>query len=428
MDIIDIFDFIQKGPNGPTKNQIQEKEFIAKVKEIAPNIVAICICYSHLSKVHLMLEKAGILAKERLERDFQLATKGKCISLDEVQQQLLYTMAEPDHITKTTIIHGPEGSGKSLLALEIVKMKLTDQLLKQGVAGKKIIRGKQIRVLLCGTYQGEDRVPNLLRQLIAESEDIKDRCVLKVRPVKDLKMSSPKEFRKSMKKIVEEDGESYSKTIIMLDEVFPDFTTEKWKEFQGIDNADFVLALRHAFNDGLCLKWRHKIWKKETLYQDVMEQQGVEEFDKTIICHLRMSYRCTLELISLAYYMLIHSPPEEKLYKTKSFFHLPNGFPGEKPLWIEVQSVESFIHFTNTDENLKEANDVMVIYDSDNVKDVIQTLRGHCLGRKWRICASTSVMGSEAPIVIIYDMKSIHFEAISRAVLKLIFVTTKNAK
>ena len=131
MDIIDIFDFIQKGPHGPTKNQIQEKEFITKVREIAPNIVAICICYSHLSQVHLVLEKAGILAKERLERDFQLATKGKCISLDEVQQQLLYTMAEPEHITKTTVIHGPEGSGKSLLALEIVKMKLTDQLLKQ---------------------------------------------------------------------------------------------------------------------------------------------------------------------------------------------------------------------------------------------------------------------------------------------------------
>ena len=114
MDILDIFDFIQKGTNGT--NEIQAKEFIAKVKEVAPNIIPICICYSHLSEVHLLLEKAGILAKERLERDFQMVTKGRCISLDETQRKLLYVMSEPENITKTTIIHGPEGFFRSLRA------------------------------------------------------------------------------------------------------------------------------------------------------------------------------------------------------------------------------------------------------------------------------------------------------------------------
>ena len=422
MDIINIFDFIKKRVTGTKqRNQIQEKEFIAKVREIAPNIIAICICYSHLSQVHLILEKAGILAKERLQRDIQMVTKGRSISLDETQSKLLYIMAEPDNITKTTIIHGPEGSGKTLLALEVVKMKLSHYLMDHDLTGMKIRNQAKVRVLLCGTYQGEDRVPNLLRQLLSESKDISDRCDLKVQPVQDLKMSTPKDFCKSLSKILEDSQKSYSKTIVMMDELFPGFTTDKWKDLQGIDGVDIVLALRHAFNDGLCLGWHRKILKKETLYQDVMDQQGVHEVKGTIFCHLRMSFRCTEELLKLAYYMLIHAPLEEKLYKTKSFYHLPNALPGKKPMWLKVESFDGFQYFANTE--LKDEKDVMVIYESD-----CEVLMNLCAEKGWKSCPSTEVMGSEASIIIIYEMTSIHFEAISRAVHQIIFVSAKNSQ
>ena len=124
----------------------------------------------------------------------------------------------------------------------------------------------------------------------------------------------------------------------------------------------------------------------------------------------------------------MHSPPEEQLYKQKSFVHLPESVSGKKPLWLEASSLEAFLKYTDTNEDLKDATDVMVIYEPDNIKDVIQKLRAHCLRRKWKVCPSSSVMGSEASIVIIFDMKSVHFEAISRAVLQLIFVTTQKSK
>ena len=60
----------------------------------------------------MILAKAGVLSKEKLERDLQLATKGKCISLDETQKELLRTVAEERNINKVIIVHGPEGSGK----------------------------------------------------------------------------------------------------------------------------------------------------------------------------------------------------------------------------------------------------------------------------------------------------------------------------
>merc|ERR1711860_448681 len=101
---------------------------------------------------------------------------------------------------------------------------------------------------------------------------------------------------------------------------------------------------------------------------------------------------------------------------------------GNIPLWLEGESLNAFIQYANTNTEIKDTEDVMVIYDTENVKDVIDTLKKYCSERKWRHCLSTSVTGSEASTVIIYDMKSIHFESISRAVLQLIFVTTKTSK
>ena len=160
-----------------------------------------------------------------------------------------------------------------------------------------------------------------------------------------------------------------------------------------------------------------------------MEQQGVHQSKNVIFCHLRKSFRCTQELLSLAYYMLMHAAPEEKMYKSKSFYHhFPMVTSGKIPIWLEIESLAGFIKYANTDLELKDAKDVMVIYDTENVKDVIDTLKNYCSERKWRQCLSTSVTGSEASTVIIYDLKSIHFESISRAVLQLIFVTTKTSK
>ena len=195
---------------------------------------------------------------------------------------------------------------------------------------------------------------------------------------------------------------------------------------QGIDGVDFVLALRHAFNDGLCLGWHRKIWKKEKVYQDIMNQQGVHEAQGTIFRHLRMSFRCTEELLKLAYYILIHASLEEKLYKSKSFYHLPHALPGKKPLWLKIESFGAFQFFANTE--LKDEIDVMVIYDGDHEPEVIKKMVDFCDEKNWKSCPYTEVMGSEASIIIIYEMKSIHFEAISRAIHQLVFVSSKDSQ
>ena len=236
-------------------------------------------------------------------------------------------------------------------------------------------------------------------------------------------MRNPGEFQRELKKILKLEG--WTQVIVMIDELFPGFVTDQWKNFKGIENTDLVLALRHAFNDGKCLGRIQKLITKQAHYSDVMEKQGVFEEEGIIFCHLRVSYRCTKQLIDLIYYLLIHSSPEDKLYTTKSFIHLPSKLNGETPVWLEVNSIVAFIEYSNTIED----NDVLLIYDPDYCdSSTIQTLRGHCMGRHWKSRSSSEVMGSEASTVIVYDLPKVHFESLSRAVNQLVLVTMSTLK
>ena len=128
------------------------------------------------------------------------------------------------------------------------------------------------------------------------------------------------------------------------------------------------------------------------------------------------------------YYWLIHSPKENGLYKEKIFIHSQGSFDGPKPLWLQVPTVEVFIDYATQNDQLKNANDVMVMYDLDYDLLSRHPLGMHCKDKKWKFCPINEVMGSEAKIVIIYDVKEVHFEALSRAVIQLIIVTTPKTK
>ena len=146
VEVLDIFDYI-KGGTG-SRHEIEDTKLVDKVRTMNPGIIAICVCYSHLSQIHLILSEAGILSVQKLERDLQLSTKGRCISLDETQRKLLFTVSESKNITKNIIIHGPEGSGKTILALEVVKMKLSHYL-------------RELNVHVWNKYQEEDQSHHL---------------------------------------------------------------------------------------------------------------------------------------------------------------------------------------------------------------------------------------------------------------------------
>ena len=106
----------------PLTKTINENQLITNIERANPNLIVISICYSQVSEVKVILERPGVLAQKRLERNLISATNGKAISLDENQIKLIYQVAHPDNINKNVVIHGPEGSGKTYLGIEIVKL------------------------------------------------------------------------------------------------------------------------------------------------------------------------------------------------------------------------------------------------------------------------------------------------------------------
>ena len=84
--MLDIFDYIKEGEG--SRHEIADTKLVDKVREVNPGIIAICVCYSHLSQIHLILSEAGILSVQKLERDLQLSTKGRCIELDDYNFQI----------------------------------------------------------------------------------------------------------------------------------------------------------------------------------------------------------------------------------------------------------------------------------------------------------------------------------------------------
>ena len=248
-----------------------------------------------------------------------------------------------------------------------------------------------------------------------ETKDISDFCDLQLKALPDFKITNVGDFVLKIIELVPQDDHSIEQTIIFMDELFPAFHSSEWQGLK-IEGLDFVLSIRHAFHDGM--------FQSSSNLPITNINQSIVVKENLISCQLSKPYRCTKQLIDFMYYWLIHSSPEDEFYKQKSFVHSEGAFDGPLPLWIEVPIVEVFIDYANSDEQLKDAKDVLVLFDIDYEATSIHTLRRHCLNKKWRFYTENEAMGSEAQIVIIYDTKKIHFESLSRTVQQLIIVTT----
>ena len=94
------------------KNELDIKALKKTILNIRPLVVLISVCSSEKLDLRFVLELEGIFPSLKLQGSLRLATNGKQIELDPVQDKLLYTVADENNIQKVTIIHGTEGSGR----------------------------------------------------------------------------------------------------------------------------------------------------------------------------------------------------------------------------------------------------------------------------------------------------------------------------
>ena len=126
---------------------IDKNMLINKIKLISPDMVIMVICYSQILELRFLLEESGIFSELRVKRDLCVLSKGKILTLSDTQKDFLQIMAKRENITKDVQIQGQVGSGKTLLGIEVVKVKVAHY---HRYYGKRPGKGKnQLRVILC---------------------------------------------------------------------------------------------------------------------------------------------------------------------------------------------------------------------------------------------------------------------------------------
>ena len=119
------FEFI-KVPNYYKTEESKEINAVAlefDVRTINPKMIFMVICFSKILDMKFLFEEKGLFPELRMNRDLKLLSKGHFLTLSPFQKKIIETVAE--NIEKFVRISGNVGSGKTLMGLEIVKMKLS---------------------------------------------------------------------------------------------------------------------------------------------------------------------------------------------------------------------------------------------------------------------------------------------------------------
>ena len=105
------------------------------------------ICYSNTLDLKFLLEAKGKFSEARINRDLNILSKGKILTMNQTQKGFLQNLAKPENITKREVwIEGKAGSGKTLLGIEAIKMKLAHYI---RIYGLNAIQAKeQLRVII----------------------------------------------------------------------------------------------------------------------------------------------------------------------------------------------------------------------------------------------------------------------------------------
>ena len=189
--------------------EIDEDAFVSEIRTINPQVIIIMICYSQFLDLKFLLERAGLFPEMRMNRDLSILSKGQILTMNNVQKQFLETVTCQDHVEKNVVITGPVGSGKTLLALEVINIKKSHYKKKYGISSSECL--KKLRVIIVIAFSGNG---SQLKQQLEEMHKRTKDCTLDIQIVfmpDSQKLTSI--FRAN------ENYKSYSHTLIMLDEI-----------------------------------------------------------------------------------------------------------------------------------------------------------------------------------------------------------------
>ena len=385
-EFIDVWDYIKD----EITKEIDEHGLIEAVRLVNPKIIFLVICYSINLNLKFLLEGSGILSEIKMNRDLCIQSRGKILTMSKVQKEFLQTMAKPENITRRLVqIEGQVGSGKTLLGIELIKMKVAFYLRFHGLTADQ---GKEkIRVIIViENGLSNDLKTHLEKEL---SEDIGMQCSLEVHNESLISVS--------LRKIIEtpKDFAKFEQTIILVDECDIGFM-----EYYTVTDLEEKLKIDYIH----CIRYNYFGKNSQILEEKV-------QIDKeSVFVTLLQRQRSSQPILDYSHFMDRHE--NHPYIVIPDIPNSQDSFPGPNPQWAEVKDAKAFVKYA--EENLSEfKGEAMVIRDKREELPEISSL---CSKLEWKYCDLIEVIGSESSLVIIYDFDYFHFESFTRAKMKVI--------
>ena len=90
--------------NDKETNAIDEDRIVSQIHSIKPQMTFLIICYSQILDLKFLLERTGVFAEQRLNRDLNILSNGQSLTMNEVQKEFIQTMAHQDHVEKDIVV------------------------------------------------------------------------------------------------------------------------------------------------------------------------------------------------------------------------------------------------------------------------------------------------------------------------------------
>ena len=284
-----------------TGQNIKQEKIEQDIQNISPEMIIMVICFSRILDFKFLLEGKGILSEVRLKREMNLQSKGTILTLSTIQKLFIQTLTKLENIEKKIVhIEGKVGSGKTLLGVEVVKIKIFHYYRKY----KLNVRNgkKKLRVIILVDDLGANLLKNQLSTELPE--DVGQFCNITVE-AKAVREGVLRELVKPTEK------HEFVHTIVMIDECFFDqiqcyILTDK--------NIDFIHCIRY-----------NQIGRR---FNDITDDVFVDK--QLVFVQLFQSHRSSQPILDLAEFAHTHSLNSFPMNHIK----LEDSFPGSKPLWI----------------------------------------------------------------------------------------------
>ena len=188
-------------------NALDENGIVAKIQSIKPQMTFLIICHSQMLDFKFLLERTGIFAEQRLNRDLNILSNGQILTMNAVQKEFIQTLTHEEHVEKNVIVTGPVGSGKTLLGLEAINIKKSHYKKKYGIQSSDC--KNQLRVII---VIGNCRDGSQLKQQLEKSESHND-CSLEIKTV-------VRPGSEILTDIFQANEKCYKHTLILMDEIW----------------------------------------------------------------------------------------------------------------------------------------------------------------------------------------------------------------